>query len=607
MTGSRPTPPTAPRPIARRLRVAIAGCLLVALAGAALAVAPAARGASTTTLTLEGRGWGHGIGMSQYGAYGYALHGWKYGAIIEHYYTGVTLGKVSNVSIRVLLRSGASSFAVTDAATFNALWATNAGTKTVHLGAGTTATVTWTGSSYRLSNGVKTWTAGAPITFAPTTSKLKLLTANDNGVVGHYRGRLRVVHLTAGLEVVNTLPLESYLLGVVPRESPASWPIEALKAQAVAARSYAYCSRQASSTFDVYCTTWSQMYGGADAETAATNNAVSATRGVVPKYKGAPITAFFFSTSGGRTESIKDVWPSAAAAPYLTGVPDPYDYYSPYDKWPENPIVRTPAAIASALGFTEGPLRDIAMVKRGTSPRVMSALLIGDKGTMLTSGATLEIQLGLRSTWLYCTSLSIMHPVATVTYGGTATINGHLYPAVGSGRRATLHGRPTGGSWTTSAVTATPDSAVIDGYTVKSSALSATITPTANGSYYFTATTQMAETAKSATIVIDVRPAVSKLTPDTVTAKVGHAVDFSGTIKPAVAATSAASVWLQKLTTDAQGATKWVNEVQVAPNADGTYETSWKAVAGTTSLRLVVAASGKFVAAASPAATVTAT
>lgn len=596
MTGSRPTAPT-PTPIARRLRAAIAGCLLVALAAA-----PAARGASTTTLTLEGRGWGHGIGMSQYGAYGYALHGWKYGAIIEHYYTGVTLGKVGNVSIRVLLRSGATSFAVTDAATFNALWATNSGTKTVHLGAGTTASVTWTGSSYRLRDGAKTWTAGAPITFAPTTSKLKLLTANDNGVVGHYRGRLRVVHLTDGLEIVNTLPLESYLLGVVPRESPASWPIEALKAQAVAARSYAYRATGGSGTFDVYCTTASQMYGGSDAEATASNRAVSATRGVVPKYKGTPIVAYFFSTSGGHTENIEDVWYSSAPVPYLKGVPDPYDYYSPYDKWPDNPIVRTPAAIASALGFTKGPLRDIAMVKRGTSPRVVKALLIGDNGWVLTDGATLRARLGLRDTWLYLTSLSIMHPVATVTYGGTATINGHLYPAVGSGRKATLHGRPTGGSWTTSAVTATPDSAVIDVYTVKSSALSATITPTANGSYYFTATTQMAETATSATIVIDVRPAVSKLTPDVVTAKVGDAVTFSGTIKPAVAATAATSVWLQAR----QGTAPWANAVQVTPNADGTYQTSWKAVAGTTSLRLVVAASGKFVAAASPAAIVTA-
>jgi len=348
------------------------------------------------------------------------------------------------------------------------------------------------------------------------------------------------------------------------------------------------------------------MYGGSDAETTATSKAVSATRGVVPKYKGTPIVAYFFSTSGGHTENIEDVWYSSAPVPYLKGVPDPYDTLSPYDKWPDNPIVRTPASIASALGFTKGTLRDIAMVKRGSSPRVVKALLIGDDGWTLTDGATLRTRLGLRDTWLYLTSLSIMHPVATVTYGGTATINGHLYPAAGSGRRATLHARPSGGSWTTSAVTATADSAVIDGYTVKSSDLSATITPTANGSYYFTATTQMAETARSSTIVVDVRPAVSKLAPDTVTAKAGDTVSFNGTIKPGVAATAAASVWLQRLTTDAQGVTSWKNEVQVTPNADGTYQTSWKAVAGTTTLRVVVAASGNFVAAASPAATVTA-
>ena len=344
------------------------------------------------------------------------------------------------------------------------------GTKTVHLGAGTTASVTWTGSSYRLRDGAKTWTAGAPITFAPTTSKLKLLTANDNGVVGHYRGRLRVVHLTDGLEIVNTLPLESYLLGVVPRESPASWPIEALKAQAVAARSYAYRATGGSGTFDVYCTTASQMYGGSDAEATASNTAVSATRGVVPKYKGTPIVAYFFSTSGGHTENIEDVWSSSAPVPYLKGVPDPYDYYSPYDKWPDNPIVRTPAVDRLGAGLHQGPAtrhrdgqaRHLAARRQGTADR--RQWLGADRRRYAARSPRAARHVALPH-------LAVDHaPVATVTYGGTATINGHLYPAVGSGRKATLHGRPTGGSWTTSAVTATPDSAVIDVYTVKSSA-----------------------------------------------------------------------------------------------------------------------------------------
>ena len=214
---------------------------------------------------MEGRGWGHGIGMSQYGADGYALHGWKYDAIIKHYYTGVTLGKVANVTIRVLLRSGRSSAAVTDAARFNATWAA----KTVHLAAGTTATVTWSGGSYHLRDGTRSWSPAHLSPSSPSSSRLKLLTANDNGYVGRYRGRLRIVHLNDGLEIVNVLPLESYLFGVVPRESPASWPIEALKAQAVAARSYAYRATGGSGCFDVYCTTASQMYGGADGEAPA--------------------------------------------------------------------------------------------------------------------------------------------------------------------------------------------------------------------------------------------------------------------------------------------------------------------------------------------------
>ena len=595
--------PTIPRSLGRRLRAVAACCLLVAAAGAAaLAAAPAARAASTTTLTLEGRGWGHGIGMSQYGAEGYALHGWKYGAIIRHYYTGVTLGKVSNVPIRVLLRSGASSFAVTDAAKFNVLW----GSRIVHLGPGVKATVTWTGSSYRLKAGLKTWTAGAPVTFAPTTSKLKLLTANDNGVVGHYRGRLRVLHMSDGLEIVNTLPLESYLRGVVPRESPASWPIEALEAQAVAARSYAYRSTGGSGTFDVYCTTASQVYGGSDADTATTNKAVSATRGIVPKYKGTPIVAYFFSTSGGHTENIEDVWYSSAPVPYLKGVPDPYDSLSPYDKWPENPIVRAPAQVASVLGFTKGPLRDIAIVKRGTSPRVVKALLIGDNGWALTDGATLRARLGLRDTWLYVSSLSITSPVATVTYGDTATITGRLYPAAGSGRTATLHERPTGGSWATSAPTATAGASVVDGYTVKYSDLSAQVKPAVNSRYYFSATTQMGGTAQSAAVVVEVCPIVTLAPPSgdvapdgTVPVTVGQDVTLSGQLTPATAATT---VSLQ-----AKDAAGWSTIASASPAADGGYSFTWTAAtAGTTDLRASVPASSTLAAGTSPVVTITA-
>ncbi len=570
---------------------ALAGACAALAATLALSLAPAAGAASTTTMTMEGRGWGHGIGMSQYGADGYALHGWKYAAIIEHYYTGVTLGKVANVTIRVQLRSGVASAAVTDVAKFKATW----GTKTVNLAANTTATVTWSGGAYHLRDGASSWTASAPVTFVPGSARLKLLTANDNGHVGRYRGKLRIVHLSDGLEIVNTLPLESYLLGVVPCESPASWPIEALKAQAVAARSYAYRATGGGGSFDVYCTTASQMYGGLDSETAATDKAVTSTRGVVPKYKGTPIVAYFFSTSGGHTENIENVWTSAAPVPYLKGVPDPYDTTSPYHIWPDNPIRRTPAQIAAAMGFAKGPLRAVYVVKRGTSPRVVKALLIGDQGWAMTSGASLRAALGLRDTWVYFTSLSIARSSATVAYGSAVTLSGRRYPRLAASKVVTLHQRPTGGSWSTRTMTTTAGASTVDGYTVKFTGFSAKVSPTANTQYYFTAPAAMGATAISARVTVDVRPVVT-IQPASETVASGAQVVFSGVVTPA---TAAKTVSLQT-----QSASGWTTIASAAPKSDGSYSFSWTAAA-TTTLRVWVPASSTLAAGWSAPVTIT--
>ncbi len=587
--------PTSLRPAGRRPLAMVLGALCALAAG--LTFCAPAFGTTTTTMTIEGRGWGHGIGLSQYGAYGYALHGWSYGNIIRHYYTGVTLGKVANVPIRVLLRDDAASAVVTDATKFKASW----GSTTITLGAGVTATVTWTGSAYRLKAGTKTWTAGGPITFKPGSSRLRLLTANDNGYVGHYRGTLRVVRTTSGLAIVNKLPLESYLRGVVPRESPASWPLAALEAQAVAARSYAFRSTGGSGLYDVYCTTASQVYGGADGEAASSTKAVTATAGIVPKYKGTPIMAFFFSTSGGHTESISNVWTSVSQSsyPYLVGVPDPYDSTSPYDKWPDNPIKRTPASIAAALGFTKGPLRAVYVVKRGTSPRIVKALLIGDGGWQLTDGATIRADLGLRDTWAYFTSLAITPPSGVVTYGTKVTLGGRLYPALATGKTATLHQQPAGGSWKTSSLKGKVATATVDGYVVKDSTFSVKLAPACTTRYYFSAATPMAHTVTSAIVTIRVKPAVT-IAPTSTTVATGAPVTFTGTVLPVAAA---GTVWLQ---TKAEGATSWTNAVAVTVGSDGSYSVGWTAVAGTTSLRISVPASSKYAAGASSPATVTA-
>jgi stage II sporulation protein D len=605
MTRTRPTAPSTHarrRPVSRLCGALAALAALAAcgvLATTALTFAPTARAASSTTMAIEGRGWGHGIGMSQYGADGYALHGWTYWNIIAHYYTGVTKGKVGNVTIRVLLRDGLASAVVTDAAKYKATW----GSTTKLIAAAKTATVTWSSGRYHLRVAGKTIASPtAPITFVPVTSRLKSLTANDNGVVGHYRGRLRIVHLSAGLEIVNTLPLESYLRGVVPRESPASWPIEALKAQAVAARSYAYRATGSSNSFDVYCTTASQMYGGADGEVASTNTAVTATSGVVPMYGGAPIVAYFFSTSGGHTENIENVWPAAAAVPYLKGVPDPYDTTSPYHSWPDNPIRRTPASIAAELGFTKGPLRAVYVLKRGSSPRVVKALLIGDKGTATINGYQLRSDLALRDAWAYFTSLSIA-PTATrtITYGTAATITGKRYQALGTGQVATLHQLPAGGAWSTRAATTKAASATLGGYSVASTNLSAKVTPTASTQYFFsTLTAPMGHTAISTRVTILVRPAVT-IAPASESVAVNTAIAFTGKVTPA---TAVKTVWLQ---TKAPSATTWSNAVQATLGSSGAYKASWTpTAAGTTDLRVLVSKSSKLVAGASPTVVITA-
>ena len=131
---------------------------------------------------------------------------------------------------------------------------------------------------------------------------------------------------------MNVVGLEAYLQGVVPREMPSAWPPEALKAQAVAARSYALATRAGRRAFDLYADVRSQVYGGVAAEEPATTTAVDATAGQVVLYDGKVATTFFFSTSGGRTASAADAW-SGEPVPYLVSVADPYDDASPYHDW----------------------------------------------------------------------------------------------------------------------------------------------------------------------------------------------------------------------------------------------------------------------------------
>ena len=130
---------------------------------------------------------------------------------------------------------------------------------------------------------------------------------------------------------MNTVALDSYLRGVVPSEMPNRWPAEALAAQAIVARTYALAHLH-SGDFDVYSDTRSQVYGGIAAEAASSDDAVAETAGQVVLYDGELADTFFFSSSGGRTANVQDVW-GGAAVPYLVSVSDPYDTLSPYHNW----------------------------------------------------------------------------------------------------------------------------------------------------------------------------------------------------------------------------------------------------------------------------------
>ncbi|MDE3069293.1 MAG: SpoIID/LytB domain-containing protein [Acidobacteriota bacterium] len=209
--------------------------------------------------------------------------------------------------------------------------------------------------------------------------------------------RGRKVRVLLGGRVVR-IGLERYVRGVVAAEMPASWPMAALEAQAVASRTYALTDHAGGGAFDVYADTRSQVYGGRAAETARTNAAVAATAGEVVTYGARPAITYFFASSGGITENVQDGFPGAQAEPWLRGVPDPYDG-GPLHRWK----VRMGFAEAAArlAGLVRGRFEGIEVLRRGFSPRVVSAEVLGSEGPAEVSGPELEARLGLDSTWAY--------------------------------------------------------------------------------------------------------------------------------------------------------------------------------------------------------------
>lgn len=196
------------------------------------------------------------------------------------------------------------------------------------------------------------------------------------------------------VSVINILDLEDYLLSVLPSEMPATWPAEALKAQAVAARSYAVANlgKHAKDGFDVKATIEDQVYSGVSAERDSTNRAVAETEGVVIKFGGKVITAFFHSAGGGFTELSENVW--GRNLPYLKSVPD-YDDASPHFAWTRQ---FTPDSLEKAFGQDLGQILNVMILTRSSANRVQDALLVGSNGTRYVTGDVLRSALKLPST-----------------------------------------------------------------------------------------------------------------------------------------------------------------------------------------------------------------
>lgn len=381
----------------RALAVGLPIAATMALAGPALAASkpvktPKANGPATT-LYISGGGYGHGIGMSQYGAYGYALHGWTYQQILGHYYTGTTLGKTDpNQTVRVLLGSGSAAFA----------GATQAGSKKLNPSL-TYDVVPLANGSLKLinqSSGKAVGTFSEPLT---ATGPAPLSLAG----VGTYRGSLEFrPNGSGGVYTVNVVGLDDYVQGVIAAEMPSTWSTQALDAQAVAARTYAITTDVAGTFYNLYPDTRSQMYRGVDAETPATDAAVAASSGQIVTYDGAPAVTYFFASSGGYTENVEDAWPGATPDPWLRGVPDPYDGAGgdPYHHWTRQ--MSLAAAAKDLGGLVKGKLLGIKVTKTGASPRIMTAHVIGTHGTVSVTGSQLEGAFGLLSTWAAFTTIS---------------------------------------------------------------------------------------------------------------------------------------------------------------------------------------------------------
>ncbi|MFB3738192.1 MAG: SpoIID/LytB domain-containing protein [Candidatus Velamenicoccus archaeovorus] len=397
---------------------------LTILAGLALAVVPAGPSSAATSFTFYGGGYGHGLGMSQWGTYGLARAGWSHQEILTHYYSGTEVGPVEGPkTLRIGLLQGAGRVTLeAEAGPVELRQDGPAGPLLASIPAGQRWTVEASATSFRILGAAGATGATGPaaaeiatssspkiaVRYKPLGSRVRIAESGH----AYARGYLQLA-LSAPcdgcapvIRAVAILAPQAYLYGL--GEVPSSWPMEALEAQADAARSYAFNmvaragQHRAGCDCALYGDPRDQVYVGYDKEAGTDGRrwvrAVDATRGEVVLSGGQPIPAFYSASSGGYTEDNENVW-GGTPLPYLRGVCDPGDYTSanPYRTWVVGPL--SAATVTSRLRPWTGDIGTVTRfgrTVRGVSGRIETVVVEGSSGSATITGSELRSGIGLR-------------------------------------------------------------------------------------------------------------------------------------------------------------------------------------------------------------------
>ena len=358
---------------------------------------------------VDGHGYGHGRGMSQWGARAAAAKGLSAARILSFYYPRTTGRRVGNPVIRIKV-GGDPSLVVLPAAGQRITWRGRQVAMPASRGVLRWQVGAWGHGlrlRYRTATAWTWWGTALPAEVAVRSSRSTLRVIRRDGTSTAYRGILIVVRSGSAAIVVNQVRLDTYLRGVVPRESPAYWPLQALRAQAVAARTYAYRALRSprSRYYHICDTTSCQVYGGAArygrdgrrlyGEEPSTDRAVASTAGVVLMVGGRAATTEYSASHGG--------WIAYGGTSTLPGRRDPYRAADPYMYWRARVRV---VEVGRRLGFSR--LDKLQVLRRDGQGewggRVLQVRLTGLDGAgrpaaRTVSGALLRSALGVRSTY----------------------------------------------------------------------------------------------------------------------------------------------------------------------------------------------------------------